>query len=156
MECEWNACWTWSILECFLVRIMLQGRTVAAPAPRVNLDQTVSTTVIVTTVIFFTFFFFFQNHNRNIHYIFIIYTFTFLAGALCNPVDGKCKCKPGSHLHDHNHYDHNHIIFILFIISSLSGYAGARCEDLCPEGYFGQDCYQVHNDHLNQDYYQVS
>ena len=36
---------------------MLQGRTVAAPAPRVNLDQTVSTTVIVTTVIFTTFLF---------------------------------------------------------------------------------------------------
>jgi hypothetical protein len=34
------------------------------------------------------------------------------AGASCNPVDGRCKCKPG--------------------------YAGTRCEQLCPEGYFGQ------------------
>ncbi len=35
-----------------------------------------------------------------------------VAGASCNPVDGRCKCKPG--------------------------YAGTRCEQLCPEGYFGQ------------------
>ncbi len=34
------------------------------------------------------------------------------SGASCNPVDGRCKCKPG--------------------------YAGTRCEQLCPEGYFGQ------------------
>ena len=38
-------------------------------------------------------------------------------GATCNRVDGKCKCKPG--------------------------YAGNRCEDHCPEGYFGADCYQA-------------
>ena len=40
-----------------------------------------------------------------------------MLGATCNPVDGKCKCKPG--------------------------FAGNRCEDLCPEGYFGQDCYEA-------------
>ena len=73
-----------------------------------------------------------------------------LLGALCNPVDGKCKCKPGyHHYHEHNHgfhpadqhdhFDHwhHHHDFV------HPGYAGARCEDLCPEGYFGQDCYQV-------------
>ena len=48
------------------VRIVLQGKIVAALAPRVNLDQTVSTTVIVTTVIFDTliiFHFHFQSSN---------------------------------------------------------------------------------------------
>ena len=62
------------------VTIVLQGKIVAAPAPRVNLDQTVSTTVIVTTVIFniFIIHFHFHFHNSNIHCIshFFLFTFT--------------------------------------------------------------------------------
>ena len=100
-----------------MVRIMLQGRTVAAPAPRVNLDQTVSTTVIVTTVIFTTFLFFFT--FTMITFITFVF-FTFFAGALCNPVDGKCKCKPGFHQHGHDYLDLHlvHIIIIIIIIAN--------------------------------------
>ena len=117
------------------VRLELQGRIVAARVPRVNSDRTVSTTVIVTTVIF-TIDHLKKNKKNN-----RTPAFTFTAGALCNPVDGKCKCKPGCHhhhqFHIRYHHDHgdNH--------EEKPGYAGARCEDLCPEGYFGQDCYQV-------------
>ena len=39
------------------------------------------------------------------------------------------------HIRYHHDHDDNH--------EETPGYAGARCEDLCPEGYFGQDCYQV-------------
>ena len=37
--------------------------------------------------------------------------------ATCNPVDGRCKCR--------------------------AGYTGTRCEELCPEGYWGEDCYRA-------------
>ena len=62
--------------KCFLVRIMLQEKTVATPAPRVNLDQTASMTVIVTTVIFATFLLFHIHfHNDNIDYGSFFFTF---------------------------------------------------------------------------------
>ena len=34
--------------------------------------------------------------------------------ATCNPVNGDCKCQPG--------------------------FTGSRCEQYCPEGYWGDDC----------------